>query len=72
MIKTKRGRKQDRKLVSAKQGWEIKYMYDTYGAPAAVVRKVIEEVGHDRDDIAARLIELGYKKKIYKPKKIKS
>jgi hypothetical protein len=53
--KTKRGRKQDAKLVAAKQKSEVKYVAKKKKVSQKAVRKAVAEVGHSRKKVNAKL-----------------
>ena len=58
---TKKSRKQDRKLVAAKQEGEVNFIYNKYKIPKFIIREVVKEYGHSRyKQVYPRLRELGY------------
>ena len=53
--KSKRGRKQDRMLISAKQDWEVRYEAKKTGRSKDDVKRAIKQVGHSRKKVEAAL-----------------
>jgi len=53
--KTKRGRNQDRKLISGEQDWEVRYMAKKTGRSKDAVKRAVKRVGHSRQKVEAAL-----------------
>jgi len=53
--KTKRGRNQDRKLISGGQDWEVRYVAKKTGRSKDAVKRAIKHVGHSRKKVEAAL-----------------
>ena len=53
--KSKRGRAQDRRLISAKQDWEVAYEAKKTGRSKDDVKRAIKRVGHSRKKVEAAL-----------------
>ena len=53
--KSKRGRTQDRRLISASQDWEIRYEAKKTGRSKDAVKRAIKRVGHSRKKVEAAL-----------------
>lgn len=56
-----KGIKQDRKLIAAKQQYEISYIKERHGVPAKVTRSVMKKMNtHSRRKVYAELRAMGY------------